>query len=66
MPNAMRPASEIHQRRGPRRSGPPRASVSQNHQSPDRFTTEYKCYAPGLGMVSDGTMKLVKVVKGRP
>ena len=31
-----------------------------------RFTTEYKCYAPGLGMVSDGTMKLVKVVKGRP
>ena len=30
-----------------------------------RFTTEYKYYAPGIGMVSDGTMKLVKVVKGR-
>ena len=31
-----------------------------------RFTTEYKYYAPGIGMVSDGTMKLVKIVKGRP
>ena len=31
-----------------------------------RFTTEYKYYAPGIGMVSDGTMKLVKVVKGAP
>ena len=31
-----------------------------------RFTTEYKYYAPGIGMVSDGTMKLVKVVKGEP
>ena len=30
-----------------------------------RFSTEYKYYAPGIGMVSDGTMKLVKVVKGR-
>ena len=31
-----------------------------------RFTTEHKYYAPGIGMVSDGTMKLVKVVKGGP
>src|SRR5207245_8193243 len=31
-----------------------------------RFTTEYKYYAPGVGMVSDGTMKLVKIVKGEP
>ena len=30
-----------------------------------RFSTEYKYYAPGIGMVSDGTMKLVKVVKGQ-
>src|SRR5438093_12463632 len=28
-----------------------------------RFTTEYKYYAPGIGMVSDGGMKLVKVEK---
>jgi hypothetical protein len=28
-----------------------------------RFTTEYKYYAPGIGMVSDGEMKLVKVEK---
>src|SRR5437870_8574530 len=28
-----------------------------------RFTTEYKYYAPGVGMVSDGEMKLVKVEK---
>ncbi len=28
-----------------------------------RFTTEYKYYAPGIGMVSDGAMKLVKVEK---
>ena len=26
-----------------------------------RFTTEHKYYAPGIGMVSDGEMKLVKV-----
>src|SRR3989454_6713696 len=31
-----------------------------------RFTTEYKYYAPGVGMVSDGTMKLVKIVKREP
>ena len=30
-----------------------------------RFTTEYKYYAPGIGMVSDGTMKLVKVLKAK-
>src|SRR3989454_12440741 len=30
-----------------------------------RFTTEYKYYAPGIGMVSDGAMKLVKVEKKR-
>src|SRR5947199_7102545 len=29
-----------------------------------RFTTEYKYYAPGIGMVSDGSMNLVKIVKG--
>ena len=28
-----------------------------------RFTTEHKYYAPGIGMVSDGEMKLVKVEK---
>ena len=28
-----------------------------------RFTTEHKYYAPGIGMVSDGGMKLVKVEK---
>lgn len=26
-----------------------------------RFTTEYKYYAPGIGMVQDGSLKLVKV-----
>ena len=26
-----------------------------------RFVTEYKYYAPGIGMVQDGSMKLVKV-----
>ena len=31
-----------------------------------RFTTEYKYYAPGIGMVSDGEMNLVKVVRGEP
>src|SRR5437867_10545468 len=29
-----------------------------------RFTTEYKYYAPGIGMVSDGSMNLVKIGKG--
>jgi len=26
-----------------------------------RFVTEYKYYAPGIGMVQDGSMRLVKV-----
>lgn len=29
------------------------------------FTTDLKYYAPGIGMVSDGKMKLVKVVRGQ-
>src|SRR5437867_11941970 len=31
-----------------------------------RFTTEYKYYAPGIGMVSDGELNLVKLVRGEP
>jgi len=31
-----------------------------------RFTTEYKYYAPGVGMVSDGEMTIVKSGKGEP
>jgi hypothetical protein len=29
----------------------------------ERFVTEYKHYAPGIGMVQDGKLKLVKVVR---
>src|SRR5205823_11720789 len=29
-----------------------------------RFITEYKYYAPGIGMVQDGSLRLVKVTRG--
>jgi len=30
----------------------------------ERFVTEYKYYAPGIGMVRDGSLRLVKVTRG--
>ena len=29
-----------------------------------RFVTEYKYYAPGIGLVQDGSLRLVKVTRG--